>query len=87
MRVAQQGAKRVSIHKIISGNFMTKLLPIIFAAILLCGCPDAKVPKVPPKAPEPKILLKEKRGDMVMSPPEHLAGTQFAEPRVPTINC
>ena len=31
-------------------------LPLTLTAVLLCGCPDPKVPKVPPKAPEPKAL-------------------------------
>ncbi len=66
---------------------MAKLLSFVFLSALLCGCPDTKIPKVPPKAPEPKLLLDDKkRGDTVMSPPEHQAGTQFAEPRVPAIN-
>lgn len=26
----------------------------LFAAFVLSGCPDTKVPKVPPKVPEPK---------------------------------
>ena len=66
---------------------MTKLLLLVFLTVPLYGCPDTKVPKVPPKVPEPKLLIDDKkRGDMVMSPPEHQAGTQFAEPRVPAIN-
>jgi hypothetical protein len=33
-----------------------KILLISFAAIaLLCGCPDARVPKKPPSVPEPKL--------------------------------
>lgn len=66
---------------------MAKLLPLVFLTALLYGCPDNKVPKIPPKAPEPKLLMDDKkRGDTLMSPPEHQAGTQFAEPRVPAIN-
>lgn len=66
---------------------MTKLLPFVFTTTLLCGCPEAKVPKVPPHAPEPKLLMDDKKkGDIVMSPPRRLDGTQFAEPRVPAIN-
>ena len=66
---------------------MTKWLPFVFVTTLLCGCPDPKVPKVPPKAPEPKLTMDDKkRGDVRMSPPGHLAGTQFAEPRAPAIN-
>ena len=33
------------------------LLPVLLAVIVLSGCPDAKMPKVPPKAPEPKALV------------------------------
>ena len=66
---------------------MTKLLPFVFSTALLCGCPDSKIPKTPPKAPEPKMQMDDKKkGDIVMSPPEHLTSTQFAEPRVPAIN-
>ena len=27
-----------------------------FFTILLCGCPDNKLPKAPPKVPEPKAM-------------------------------
>jgi hypothetical protein len=30
------------------------LLPLLLAVVVLGGCPDSKVPKVPPKVPEPK---------------------------------
>jgi hypothetical protein len=34
---------------------MKPLLPITLAGLLLLyGCPDTKVPKAPPKVPEPK---------------------------------
>lgn len=38
---------------------MKPLLPLVLvaAAGLLCGCPDAKMPKAPPKIPEPKVAL------------------------------
>lgn len=39
---------------IASGDIMKSLLPLTLITLLLCGCPDAKVPKVPPKVPEPK---------------------------------
>jgi hypothetical protein len=34
----------------------TALLPLsaVLAIVLLSGCPDSKVPKVPPSTPEPK---------------------------------
>lgn len=66
---------------------MTKLIPLVFTMLLLSGYPDSKIPKVPPKAPEPKLLMDDKkRGDISMSPLEHRVGAQFAEPRVPAIN-
>lgn len=33
------------------------LLPVLLAVIVLSGCPDPKIPKVPPKVPEPKALV------------------------------
>lgn len=40
---------------------MKPLLPLTLAtftaALLLSGCPDNKVPKVPPKVPEPKAAM------------------------------
>lgn len=35
---------------------MKKLLPLLLVAVaaLLSGCPDSKMPKVPPSTPEPK---------------------------------
>ena len=27
-----------------------------FFSMLLCGCPDSKLPKAPPKVPEPKAM-------------------------------
>ena len=33
---------------------MKSVLLLPFITALLCGCPDAKVPKAPPKVPEPK---------------------------------
>lgn len=32
------------------------LLPLLMAVIFLSGCPDPKMPKVPPKVPEPKAV-------------------------------
>ena len=32
------------------------LLPLLLAIILLSGCPDSKMPKVPPQVPEPKAV-------------------------------
>ena len=33
------------------------LLPVLLAVIVLSGCPDPKIPKAPPKVPEPKALV------------------------------
>ncbi len=43
---------------------MKPLLPLslAFAAVLLCGCPDTKMPKAPPKIPEPKAALAGPQG-------------------------
>lgn len=30
------------------------LLPLLLVVIILSGCPDSKMPKVPPQVPEPK---------------------------------
>jgi hypothetical protein len=30
------------------------LLPLLLVIFVLSGCPDPKMPKVPPKVPEPK---------------------------------
>ena len=35
---------------------MKKLLPLLFLAMLLSACPDSKIPKPPPKVPEPKLV-------------------------------
>lgn len=34
---------------------MKILMPVVLFAALLCGCPESKIPKAPPKAPEPKL--------------------------------
>ena len=36
---------------------MKTLLPLAFVAALLCGCPDPKLPKAPPRVPEPKVVF------------------------------
>ncbi len=36
---------------------MKTLLPLAFVAALLCGCPDSKLPKAPPRVPEPKVVF------------------------------
>jgi hypothetical protein len=32
------------------------LLPLLLAVIVLGGCPDPKIPKVPPQVPAPKAM-------------------------------
>ena len=34
---------------------MRPLLPMVFASVLLGGCPDSRIPKAPPQVPEPKL--------------------------------
>lgn len=34
---------------------MKLIFPLTFVTLLLCGCPDSKLPKPPPKIPEPKM--------------------------------
>lgn len=43
---------------------MRFLLPLslTFTALFLCGCPDTKMPKAPPKIPEPKAALSSPPG-------------------------
>ena len=45
---------------------MKPLLPLalVIASGLLYGCPDTKIPKAPPKIPEPKAA-------MLVEPPAH----------------
>ena len=35
---------------------MKRFFPLTFAALLLCGCPDTKLPKPTPMVPEPKAV-------------------------------
>ena len=35
---------------------MKLYLPLLLVTLLLCGCPDARLPKPPSKAPEPKAV-------------------------------
>ncbi len=34
---------------------LLQLAPLVLSTLLLCGCPDTKLPKPPPQIPEPKI--------------------------------
>jgi len=34
---------------------LLQLVPLVLGTVLLCGCPDTKLPKPPPQIPEPKI--------------------------------
>ena len=38
---------------------MKRLIPFAFVTLLLCGCPEAKLPKPTPMVPEPKASLTE----------------------------
>ena len=38
---------------------MKRLISITFSALLLCGCPEAKLPKPTPMVPEPKAAASE----------------------------
>jgi hypothetical protein len=49
------------------------LLPLLLAIIVLSGCPDSKMPKVPPKVPEPKAAYGGPWGTVL---PDVLLGTQ-----------
>jgi len=48
---------------------MKHLLPLSLVAVLLSGCPDSKVPKIPPKAPEPKVAAVGLRHSPPEAPP------------------
>lgn len=66
---------------------MTKLPPFVLTTALLCGCPGAKVPKIPPHAPAPKLLMDDKKkSNTVTSLAGDLDVMQFANRRVPAIN-
>ena len=38
---------------------MKRLIPFAFVALLLCGCPDGKLPKPTPMVPEPKATVSQ----------------------------
>ena len=38
---------------------MKRLIPFAFIALLLSGCPEAKLPKPTPMVPEPKASVSE----------------------------
>ena len=38
---------------------MKRLIALTFVALLLCGCPEAKLPKPTPMVPEPKAAISE----------------------------
>ncbi|SFC41547.1 hypothetical protein SAMN05216344_116107 [Polaromonas sp. OV174] len=35
---------------------MKPILPMVLAMVLLSGCPDSQVPKIPPHVPQPKAV-------------------------------
>jgi hypothetical protein len=45
------------------------LLPLLLAVIVLSGCPDSKMPKVPPQVPEPKAASSGLSGALAFDPP------------------
>jgi hypothetical protein len=45
------------------------LLPLLLAVIVLSGCPDSKMPKIPPKVPEPKAATSGLSGALPIDPP------------------
>ena len=49
-------------------KFSTSLVCI---ALLLAGCPDPKLPKVPPSAPEPKADISKQRHAAVVPHQHH----------------
>ena len=54
------------------------LLPLLLAVVVLSGCPDPKIPKVPPQVPAPKALTADSRSAT------QLNATQVSEVRWPT---
>jgi Prokaryotic membrane lipoprotein lipid attachment site len=49
---------------------MKNMLLALSAAFVLSGCPDAKVPKAPPKVPEPKAAAQTQHTLRVSQPSE-----------------
>ena len=49
---------------------MKKLLPplLVFIGVLLSGCPDSKMPKVPPSTPAPKASVEGSNAGTVQAP-------------------
>jgi hypothetical protein len=45
------------------------LLPLLLAVIVLSGCPDSKLPKVPPQVPEPKAVVAGPPGAIIDAAP------------------
>jgi hypothetical protein len=45
---------------------MKKLVPLTLLALLLSGCPNSKIPKPPPKVPEPKLITATMDGAAAM---------------------
>ena len=49
-------------------------ISLVCAALLLAGCPDPKLPKIPPSAPEPKADISEQRHAAIVQHHERHAG-------------
>jgi hypothetical protein len=47
---------------------MKKLVPLTLLALLLSGCPDSKMPKPPPKVPQPKLMTDTFHGALALLP-------------------
>ncbi len=58
---------------------MKLIAPLTLVAMLLCGCPEAKIPKPPPRVPEPKADSKASQsGAAIQTPALRLNGGVFA---------
>ena len=50
---------------------MKRLIPFTLVTLLLCGCPEAKLPKPTPMVPEPKAAVSDpalRQADAVNNP-------------------
>jgi hypothetical protein len=44
---------------------MKIIFTMLFLTVFLCGCPDTKVPKAPPLAPQPKAVANTLSGPVL----------------------
>lgn len=47
---------------------MKPIFPLTLVTLLLCGCPDSKLPVPPPKIPEPKMDTSALHGTPAAAP-------------------